>query len=151
MVGIICLGFIYFFARFNIQRFNPELAKEMIDQVSQMRDKTDSPCKYAIAGEPTNSLGNYVKINFICPDGTSSINTIDTRSLTGEKWIDVIKLMSKVGNFDLKFEENRLIAVGKYRKWSCALDDGKLTNERGVLDINKTRYGLTERLICVYE
>jgi|GEM_PF-1931735 hypothetical protein len=95
------------------KNYSTEKLEEMMVSVSDLRDKTDDPCKYSILGDPVAAKFDYIKVFIFCGDGTKSTNSMDLRAVKEKTVIGALRELGRVNGFEVKYEDNRLF-LGKY-------------------------------------
>ena len=120
-------GCLYCFTFFSLRwwykkNYSDEKYMSMVSDVSSLRDVTNDMCKYAIFGDPINTGENFIKIEFLCKNGQSKINSLSTIAIDGD--VSLEKAMTELG---------RILNVStrtiNENKWSCfkgQRDDNKV-------------------------
>lgn len=145
---------LFLFLRFYKNRnFSEEKLETMISTVSNLRDKTDDPCRYAIYGEPATAKLQYIKVNLYCGSGSKSINTMDLRAIKDNTVGGALKELARVNNFQAIIK-NRSVTLGERKdlrgEWLCmynrkiVTDYSQSLSEKGVIDCVN---GLEEKLV----
>ncbi len=78
-VEVLVFLLIFFGLKRHGKFFSADKMEEMMVRVSESRDLTDDPCKYAIKGDPKTL--DYIKIDFWCRGGDSSRSTLDRKGM----------------------------------------------------------------------
>ena len=113
-------GVVALFAFFQYRKHNPAstIAKLVVEQ-SRFAVLTDNPCTTAIYGDPSidEETDSWLKVNFTCPDGTSSKNTLRYNALGANPTIlSAIVVLSKINNFNFNYnEDSQTLDIGKYK------------------------------------
>jgi len=118
---------IFFLKNHYSKNFSPLQIEEMITNISRFRNKTDNPCLYSIAGDPVNSMNDYLKVNLYCNEKEKSLNTLSLKAVKDKTIEGVIREIGRVNGFRVITQEGQLLSLGalergKYKKWYCFID-----------------------------
>lgn len=102
------------------KNYSEENLENLLTGYARWRDKTDDPCKYAIAGDPINSGDDYVKVNFHCGKKTST-NSFSLRTMKKNKtYENILKEIARINGFDDQ------IILAPTSRWICYTGDKKI-------------------------
>lgn len=127
------IGLFIFFRMYSKSKFSDTGLDKAITTASKMRDITGDPCMFSIFGDPMGAGDMYAKLNYYCPGGKHSNNSVDLRAVRGTSIIDLFYEVGRINGFKVSLI-NKTLEFGDMKDkggidtWNCIIGTEKIVD-----------------------